>query len=243
MTFFETAHLANLAYRSGFTTDYTRTSYDAETDTRVVCCFDPRTQKLMLSFRGTFSLRNWVVNLKIGGKSGVHAGISAAIDRHEHALLKIMASFPHASILITGHSLGGALANEWGRRVWGLGYRSVTVVTFGAVRSHSKRLIQSGDMPAHRTVRVVNNNDLVARLLGVSYDHIGKELYFDRKGRWHRHLPWWLKLWDAVSGRLRNPIADGISDHSMDDYIRLCAGVPMTVEGYLEPDQKAEAVL
>jgi len=234
LTFYEAAHFASLPYRSGFSTSSARTSYDAGTDTRCVCTFEKRTQRLLVAFRGTYSIRNWFTNLQIGGRSGVHGGVSAAIDRHEEALLSIMQEFQtHSSIVIVGHSLGGALANEWARRVWGLGYRSVTVITFGAVRAHSKRLVQSGDMPGHRTVRVVNNNDIVARLLGASYDHIGKELYFDRKGRWHCHMPWYIKLWDMVAGGLRNPFADGISDHGMDDYLRLCAAVLIPVEDYI----------
>jgi hypothetical protein len=189
---------------------------------------------VVVAFRGTFSLRNWFTNFRIRAKGGCHRGISEAVDYHLPSIKGVLMDVPWSHLWITGHSLGGAMAVEAGRRLWDEGFHDMTVVTFGAVRGHTRRRVRGmAGSVAKRCVRVVNNNDLVARLLGISYKHVGRVLYFDRRGRWHRHLPWAAKLWDAVAGRVRNPLTDGVGDHDMDDYIRLCAGMPMSVEEYL----------
>ena len=235
MTFLEAAQYAQGAYRPSPGGRYVRDLYDRRRDTRVLCTFVPETQTLVIAFRGTASLRNWWgVNFLVRPREGVHRGIFAAVNVHEKELMKCLVTFPFARLVIVGHSLGGALANEFARRCHDMGYRQTTVVTFGAVRAHRKRWVRMTGM-GWRTVQVINNNDVVSRLLGVTYSHIGRLLYFDRHGRHHRHMPLLVRLWDRIAGRLRGGIFDGVTDHGMDDYVRNCAALDMTVESYVDP--------
>lgn len=226
LSLYETALLAQTAYLDA-RFDVTRwDSYHADTDTRCVVSLHKQRGLVTVAFRGTFSMRNWLLNLRIKPAEGVHAGVSAAVDYHEQTILEYLLSVPWSYLLITGHSLGGGLANEFARRIYDAGYRGIKVVTFGAVRSHTKAVARECRTGHGRdTWRVVNNNDVVARLLGITYRHIGQVIYFDRRGHAHTRMPWGTKLWDGLAGRVRSPLADGISDHGMDDYIRLCAGV------------------
>lgn len=234
ISFYAAANLARAAYQSGASSQTTQVSYHADTDTRAVVTFDKKNQRLLVSFRGTYSLRNWFrVNFRFSSRDGCHKGVAEAIDYHAMVVQKWVETTPWSNMIIVGHSLGGALANELARRMWDLNFRNLLIVTFGAVRAHTKSVVQESSLGG-LTVRVVNNNDLVSRILGWSFDHIGRVLYFDRKGRWHHKMPWWLKLWDALAGRLRNPGFDVISDHDMDEYVELCENIDLTVSEYLE---------
>jgi len=231
---YEAATLAREAYLDARYDCRKWESYQASSDTRCVVTWQPEHQRLVVAFRGTFSLKNWFVNLKFRPREGVHRGIAAAVDYHEQTLLDYMLCVPWRELLLLGHSLGGGMANELASRIYDMGYRGLTVCTFGAVRCHSRaKAREIGTGSGRRTLRFINNNDLVGRLLGWRYKHVGRQVYFDRHGRPHKHMGFWLKLWDMIVGRLRNPIADGISDHDMDVYIRLCVGFPGTVEDFM----------
>jgi Lipase (class 3) len=82
---------------------------------------DNQTSKIVLSFRGTVSIRNWLRNLGIGFVAfprcsgyAVHSGFyeswCAARGLVQAALANALRTYPGYSIVVTGHSLGGAIA-------------------------------------------------------------------------------------------------------------------------------------
>jgi hypothetical protein len=75
----------------------------------------------VVSFRGTEDLTNWITNIDTIRTSyplcdgcGVHQGFYSAeqqaLPQVMEALTAVMAQYPSASVLVTGHSLGAALA-------------------------------------------------------------------------------------------------------------------------------------
>lgn len=112
----------------------------------------------IIVFRGTQALGNWISNLdaRIGpGPRGgrVHAGFAAALRQMSGDLAAAIAGTPRP-LLVTGHSLGGALA-------------TLAAVEFGADALWSFGAPRVGDAVFGRTLgstcitRVVNGNDPV----------------------------------------------------------------------------------
>lgn len=94
---------------------------------------------------------------------------------------------PSAKILVTGHSLGGALAIlcalEFSRQHLPVGL----VVTFGQPRVGNAVFADIYNASLRDlTLRVVNQNDLVPRLPGVlmSYRHCGQEIFLEPSVGW-----------------------------------------------------------
>lgn len=85
--------------------------------------YQPSTSAIWVSFRGSSDLENWITNLdfirrsyRLGGCSGcsVHEGFSTAaqeaIPSIAAAVSSLQNQYPNYQIVVTGHSLGAALA-------------------------------------------------------------------------------------------------------------------------------------
>ncbi|NOR69816.1 MAG: DUF2974 domain-containing protein [Methylomarinum sp.] len=192
-------------------------------------------EKIIIAFRGTEpdKLKDWVTDAKVRKTSGpygdVHRGFSKALSyiwsNIEEAIDDVRDN--NQTIWLTGHSLGAALAtlatgliqtNEEPLNVSGL-------YTFGSPRVGSHRFAKNFNYDNACVYRFVNNNDVVTRVpLSITYSHVGSLIYFDNDGKLlhDKELNWWNVFWDGLEGRLEssfhlNP-ADGITDHSMDEY-------------------------
>lgn len=234
----ETAQIAKGAYdSSGYRIDRWH-SYHKTTDTRAVVTLDREINRVTVAFRGTFSLRNWVTNLYFWPKDGVHRGVSKAVDYH-YGSIQAYLRFLELNeglipeLIVVGHSLGGALAVELSGRLYEAGKKRIVVVTFGAVRAHKRRKALNYKAGVGRyTVRVTSNNDIVTRLLGFLYYHVGWRLHFDCKGMWHMEVSRWFLFKDCIKGRFRSPIGDSILDHSIESYVELAKSFPYGVVQY-----------
>eukprot|EP01083_Nonionella_stella_P021835 60457_1 len=154
--------------------------------------YDLNTSQIVLAFRGSQvqNWKNWVVDgdwkkvsvdhvdtIDINGNALIHRGFYRAI----HALLNtglydsIQALFTqhkHSKVLLTGHSLGGALA-----QVLALMFNvdpmfsslpfdteSVEVITFGSPRWGSKDLVTYFNSIGYTNWRIVNRYDIIPTL-------------------------------------------------------------------------------
>lgn len=205
------AHLAQLAYNDPPDIECRRT------DTQVIV------RDGEIAFRGTTSLRDWVINLQTSFaalREGVvvHEGFSigwcSVADRVREA-----ATGP--VLRVYGHSLGGALATCAAADLAPL-YEHVELITFGSPRV----LHYSCRLPDNVThVRCANNCDAVPRVpfRSMGYTHRGRVLYWDHDGQ-ARDIDGW-RLWlDRAWGRLDDigrPGAAGTNDHDMHEYLRL----------------------
>lgn len=217
------AKLCVLSYQDAF--DYKDLGYNTHTFIEVrnteVHVLSDATHSYVV-FRGTepAKIADWITDLRYrfdkNIKSyGVHRGFNVYVN---NALDEIKLELSHnehksKSLIITGHSLGGAAAVIFAEKVNFV----EKVVTFGQPRVGDKRMKEFYTR-TDQLIRVVNENDPVTlfppRIRG--YRDFGSCLYFNIKGHirteptlFHK----WLSLFFKPRGRF---ITKNIRNHSMD---------------------------
>lgn len=142
------------------------------TDTRGIVARD--SQRIILAFRGTAGRTNWLTNTRLAQADHVHAGFAEALEKAWNPRIATLLANPGSrQILITGHSLGGALALLAARRI---GKNVAKLVTFGQPRAVDQVAAQEcqhtfGD----RYLRVIHDKDVVPRVPAFTggYRHCG----------------------------------------------------------------------
>jgi triacylglycerol lipase len=209
---------------------------DGGTDTQVIIWKNP--QDMVVAFRGTRSLRNFVtdicarrVPLFPEAKAEVHEGFQWALGSvcdALHSAVEQLADGPTSPrIWITGHSLGGALAKLFAIRCQ---LAIAGVYTFGEPRAGNAAFRDYYDaLLKSCTFRVVDGEDFITRipwLLG-AYRHCGTEIFYDSVGVPHVSPPWWVKGASDVFGTWSEWRRDGrlalLADHHVSNYVALLA--------------------
>ncbi|MEM6252601.1 MAG: lipase family protein [Cyanobacteria bacterium P01_D01_bin.156] len=200
------------------------------TDTQVALLEDVANQRGYIVFRGSSADRDWLTNLEFSkwsvaiqeavlhernldypkeyGKSStgvkLHKGFTKAylaVRAEIQAAVKASA-IPHW--VITGHSLGGALAKLCAVDLqYNVGTNaSFQAYTFGAPRVGNSAFVKSYNLRVPQTWRFVNGNDIVCGLprRWQGYSHVEHRLRFN--------VPF---SWRIISGSLQ--------DHRIDRYI------------------------
>ena len=204
-----------------------------ETGTQVALLEDPDTQCGYIVFRGSNADRDWLTNLDFSLRSAVTAAVqddqqldypdvyetsSSGVKMHTgftKAYLAVRSQIhsivqPSAMThwVVTGHSLGGALAKLC---AVDLQYNfspdvSLEVYTFGAPRIGNKAFAESYNRRVPNTWRFVNGNDVVCGLprRWQNYRHVNTRIRFSVGFNWR-----------IISGSLQ--------DHRIDRYIKALA--------------------
>ncbi len=200
---------------------------------------------IVLAFRGTESnnLRDWMTDAKIlfvhGCGGQVHQGFAEAIKDVWSDLITQLAQFRsnQQRLLITGHSLGAALATLAAAKLHEVNQSVDGLYTFGSPRVGDKKFVDCFDAAfSHKAFRFVNNNDVVtrvaARLMG--YSHVGRCLYFDAKGKLQDDILFWEHFLANVQGSMDDFLKPGLDfckDHDMGLYEKnLLASITFTLK-------------
>lgn len=198
---------------------------------------------VIICFRGTREKIDWVisniqfmpVNLKIELTNPknikVHNGFQKTLLKYDDKTTKLRsidALWKHISdyklfdgrkIVITGHSLGGALATLFAVK---LRYKYedycknnlLEIVTFGAPSVGLKKFKKYYGELNSKTIRFVNGSDIVPFTPPFLYHHIGTEIWLNEQKKWI-NIGWVSRL--AYS--LKSPIKKFADDHKMKAYI------------------------
>lgn len=178
----ELCALSAEAYQSPATTDPS-VAWCEEADTHVL--IDRRERDLIVAFRGTADLRNWLTDLDCPLlrvlNFRVHRGFFQAMQSVELDLDASLAEGHATRLWVTGHSLGGALAKLWALWAVGRGHAVAGVYTFGQPRVGDAAFVSFYDSVLKaQSFRVVHADDIVPRVPWqlARYRHAGHEVYY-----------------------------------------------------------------
>jgi predicted lipase len=238
----------------GFESEYIR---EAATDTESCVSVSQSDRIVVLSFRGTTGKTDWENNLKFMSHDGfkeimlqhlgeeakggeIHGGFNVA---YQSVSKRVVSSLKAAlevngedvyRVIVTGHSLGGALALlcslELGLLFGSDARVSLELVTFGQPRVGNRVLMNLLKRVVPCYWRVVNDMDVVPllpmRTLG--FLHGGNLVKFDRNGKLSGKTPHDDSRRDVESetkdrwSSVRRFVKEGVSDHDMVLYCKLC---------------------
>jgi triacylglycerol lipase len=142
----------------------------------------------LIAFRGSTSLRDWLTDAQFRMTTAdrgsenvrVHRGFWAAIQSVWDDIDKILIKDFDKPIIVTGHSLGGALAILCAWLLRNQGYRVESVYTFGQPRVGNKAFARNYDRSLReRTFRFIKGEDVVPRVPGwlLGYRHCGVRMF------------------------------------------------------------------
>ncbi len=182
-------------------------------------------QNYIVVFRGTepTSWEDIKADVQFRKVKGIHRGFTAALDDVWISLIQdYNKNAKGKQLLVTGHSLGAALATLYSARI---NDPDSVCYTFGSPRTGTKGSVNKMLFTAYR---FRNNNDIVTKVppefLGFSHKS-DKTTYFDIDGNVKEGYSRWymIKEWFKGTGRgiLKGKV-DGFSDHSMGGYYELC---------------------
>lgn len=199
-------------------------------------------ETLVIAFRGTReSVDWWVSNLKMfpvllkncetnSKKVNVHRGFQRTLYYKDKTtkLNSFDAVMKHINdldlitnrkIVITGHSLGGALATLFSVKLRAntpaiVENQLQEIVLFGAPAVGLKKFKIFYNELHQKTIRIINGSDVVPFTPPVFYHHIGQELWI-RKNEIKDNKRWIIRLFYA----LKLPMKNFINDHDMKNYM------------------------
>lgn len=182
---------------------------------------------LFIAVQGTKERRDWLTNIRVkkdpffGIKA--HRGFARCAIAILPEVVDIVDAHQGRRLVITGHSLGGAVAillaigikADW--RNYRQEPKPVDVITFGQPMVSTEAEILAAFQGNY--LRVVNGSDLVPRRpnIPLAYSHAGTCIYLPNHGHWRRPLidpSWSLRIRDRVLTGFQR-----LTDHDMDDYI------------------------
>ncbi|KAK9383818.1 Alpha/Beta hydrolase protein [Kockiozyma suomiensis] len=179
-------------------TTFTNTELDSSCTGYLAVDHRPGFERILLVFRGTNSMTDWYTNLDTiqesypANRTGpicpgcyVHRGFlhsyldSKILFMPELAKLKEL--YPEYSLLVSGHSLGGAIAVLAGAELLETGYYP-EITTFGQPRVGNSYFADYFDYLVLKSgierMRVTHKSDPVPQVpLGVTWRHSGGEIY------------------------------------------------------------------
>ncbi|KAI9146253.1 Alpha/Beta hydrolase protein [Paraphysoderma sedebokerense] len=186
-------------------TKFIASVYDSEIDTKMYIARNDEQKRIIVGFRGTASLRNWIENLQfwrteypfeydtagLSKKPYVHQGFlniyNAVRDELRAYLMHEVSVNVGYSVNFVGHSLGGALASlavvdsfYMLRSISGFNpSRQLKVTTVNGPRVGNDAFSQLLDSLGVDKFRIINENDLVPQLppQWIGYKHFSGEIY------------------------------------------------------------------
>ncbi len=171
------------------------------------------------------SKREWMPNNNhTGSKGKIHSGFRHALNDIWDALWDhYNQNGKGKQLVVTGHSLGAALATLYSDRI---DDKNSVCYTFGSPRVGNKELIKNMNFTCFR---FRNNNDIVTRVPPewLGFTHKSTELkYFNVDGivrhgfsRGYMFTQWVIGTYRSL---MRDKTWDAFADHSMGDYYKLC---------------------
>ncbi|KAJ9075003.1 hypothetical protein DSO57_1000943 [Entomophthora muscae] len=173
--------------------DEVLTYYNPYNKTRVLLLVDSKRKEIILAFRGTkHSLKNWRLNLSfrktqfIAGK--VHSGFNQVAQHlkgyYIEKLKSHLIAHPDYTLVITGHSLGGAAALLSAAILQAelkINWSLIRLITYGQPRVGDKEFATWFNAQPLCKIRVVNEDDPVPHTppMFMNFQHTHTEMFIN----------------------------------------------------------------
>lgn len=202
------------------------------------------TGDVYVTFRGTESPEDWLVNVAVRQVPQQHSwgnvedGFANVYSQCASTILDAIRGASPARVIVTGHSMGGALATLCAADIRRAVDLTTTVYTFASPRVGDPAFAQRFNADCPDTWRVVNTEDLITNVppstsaLDARHRGLldGILHFFDRLpllSAWVRHRLGWTRAWrgNAVYEHIGTPVSftrnDGtvIANHQMSTYL------------------------
>lgn len=145
----------------------------------------------MVAWRGSANAQNWIEDFEFDKVEynckgcEIHQGFFydylLVEEKTNEKVQALLAKYPTANILCTGHSMGAALSEISGIRLKAKFGRNVHVHNFGCPRIGNNNMAQYVANQVDTLYRVVHNRDLIPHLPPepLEYHHSAFEVFFD----------------------------------------------------------------
>ncbi|MCA9237441.1 MAG: trypsin-like peptidase domain-containing protein [Planctomycetales bacterium] len=155
------------------------------------CFVAARGGTALVAFRGTETLGDWIADLNVLGTSQpygrVHRGFYFALEDARARLEQKLQTLRAGRVILTGHSLGGALATLAAAQ-WHGAHNIVGVYTYGQPRVGKADFAEFvAQRYPDNFYRFVNDDDVVTRI-PPGYKHVGRLFHFDSGGHVEERL-------------------------------------------------------
>jgi hypothetical protein len=216
-----------------FEVDLVKKINSTKTGTQGFVAVDNTKKVLYIVFRGTDQFTDLKMNFKFQqvpiatrcGKGSVHLGFLEAFQSVKKQILQLDFSiYEDYEIVITGHSLGGALATLAGSMPFFK--KLIHVVTFGSPKVGDKKFVSAFNKCIDST-RIVFEADPVTELPPLpQYHHVSGELRIDSEGRELATYGFFTRVWKTflawVKRKKVSEDSEVISfhDHSRLEYVK-----------------------
>jgi len=166
---------------------------NSSTDTQAFVAYMPDSDRIMISFRGSVTRLNWILNFDFFKTDAyphcdgcrVHSGFyrmwTAVEARVTAAVKRLVAAHPSAKIYLVGHSLGGAMAALAAAHLTYSQNLTVSAVwTYGEPRAGNDAFRRFYNQQAHVSWRVTHWKDPVPHLplMAMGFRHISTEVFY-----------------------------------------------------------------
>jgi len=173
------------------------TVYDSATDASGFIGYNPQFNEIVISFRGSSSLQNWILNLQFyksqtpfgGGSGGVASGFYsfwlALRSQVTTALEALVKAHPTSNIYTTGHSLGAAAASLAAVDLMvNYGYNKILVRSYGEPRVGDSTFSRFANGVVGQYMRMTHNDDIVVHLppAAFNFNHETQEIWNTNSG-------------------------------------------------------------
>jgi hypothetical protein len=175
---------------------------DADTNSAGYLAINKNQKLIILGYRGTDDITNWILNIQIkfanaglpapNQNANVHTGFNkitnALLPASESRLVAALAKYPDYKVVLTGHSLGGAIATLTGYRLAEKGtipYNKINIITYGQPRVGDPQFASYLNSKPWTATRVTAYADLVAISpgIGMGYGHNQYNMHINKSGQ------------------------------------------------------------
>lgn len=173
-------------------------------------------KEVYISFRGTLRAQDFITDLdsiliKRQEYGLIHKGFGDAWNRLQDKLEDVMKNnpdlFANKELYIAGHSLGSAIATLCS---YYLSLKSIpitAVYTIGQPRIGNWRWLRNYNKLKINHFRIINNQDLVTKVPGIWFYHVGTPVFINAIGEIVKSDPRGWKKWFLIPFKL------GLTDH------------------------------